>query len=882
MRTIYNLLILGLLLAMLVSGCSSGHSAFKKAEDFEAQGRFEEAMYSYAEAYRNSPDAGEYRSRFFKAREKAAEERYHRGQRLYDQGSYADALIEFRAGQGIDPTQGRFDQLVDTCKRLKDAQQAYQEGLDFEKNSKLRDANRLFARAVELNPDNKDYQYAQARVLGLRKNKLEGYELSLKSAKPITIKFKDAKIKDVFNIVTQLSGINFIFDEGVKDQPVTIYLENATFQQTLDLLTNMFKLGRKVANESTVIIYPKTPDKAKQYEDMTVRTFNLTHIEAKKAINLIRTLLQVRKIYANEESNSIVVRDTGDVVDVVEKIIDANDVPDAEVVLDVEVLEIGDSDSKTVGLLLSPYNVQMGAYNSAGDLLASTLQATSTSSTSTTTTTTTAAAAKLISAFVLKGYTGFVTVPNATYNFAKTIANSEVLSNPKLRVKNREKAKFNVGKRIPITTTNTTNSTVSVNVQYIDVGVKVNAEPTIQPDNEIVIKLTLEVSQDTDKQTVGTDNATTVVTIATRNLETVLSLKDGETSVIGGLIERNKSDSKSKIYLLGDIPLLGDLLSNHTPSNRKSELMLAITPRLVRGVTVPRSNLASFVSGKEDDPALSKSLASFEQEPVFDGEPKPAPRHIPRPQPVPPAVPPVAPAPPPASQALPVAPPATLPRQALPSPVAVPQGQQQALAAPVTAPVAATATQDSTAGRNVGVAPSTPSTSAAAVKTPAATPPVAVPAVPAPLPASAAPVPATPEQRGMLQIGAPPAVAVGQMINLDIRAVSINDLASAPFTLTYDPALVEFYTAGEGSFLRSDGVKTSYSVAVSAAGGSVSLNMARAPGSLGVSGMGSLATMVFRAKQAGSASFGFRNLAFSTPAGKPLTMLPFSAAVEIK
>jgi general secretion pathway protein D len=622
MRYLKHLIIFGLLAPLaLLSGCSAAKTAFSKGEKLESEGKFEEAMYSYADAFMKDPEAGLYRVRFFSAREKAAEQRFKSGSELYAKAEYAGAQEQFQAGLGIDPSQARFKQQAEKAAHLKDAQLAYRDGFEFEKGNKFKDANLAYARAVELDPDKKEYQAALTRIAALRKSRLEGYELNLKSTKPITLKFKDAKLKDVFNILTQLSGINFIFDEGVKDTPVSIYLENASFYQALDLLINMNKLGRKVLNETAVIVYPHTPDKKKQYEDMVLRTFHLNYMDAKKAINLIRTMIQVRKVYVNEDSNSVVVRDTSDVVEVVEKILDANDVADPEVVLDVEVIEISDTQSQNLGLLLSDYSVKLGAFSPNNNLMSSNSLTSTTSAVAagSTATTNPVTIDNLVRAFTMKGYGGFITVPNATYNLGKTLAKGEVLSNPKIRVKNKEKSKFNVGTRVPITTT-TLNGTLSqVNVQYVDVGVKVNAEPNIQLNNDIVIKLSLEVSSILTKEKVGgTDSLTTVVTIGTRNLETVLSLRDGETSVIGGLISNTKSDSKQKIFLLGDLPLLGPLLSNNVTSKDKTELILAITPRLVRGVTVPQNSLMSFSSGREDDPSLVRPLASFEQETAFD------------------------------------------------------------------------------------------------------------------------------------------------------------------------------------------------------------------------------------------------------------------------
>lgn len=855
----------------LLSGCSAGSRAFSKGETFEMEGKFEEAMYSYAEAFRNDPAANEYRLRFLSAREKAADQRFKQGAALAEKGNYIEALPEFQAAHGIDPSQGKFKQQLDVATRLKDAQVAYREGRDFEKANKLKDAYRMYLRAIDLTPQNSEYQEALSRVLGKRTSKLDGKELSLKSSKPITLKFKDAKMKDVFNILTQLSGINFIFDEGVKDTPVSIYLENATFQQAFDLLTNMNKLGEKILNETTVIIYPKTPEKSKQYQDMVLRTFHLNYMDAKKAINLIRTMIQVRKAYVNEESNSIVVRDSADVVDVVEKILDANDMAEAEVVLDVEVIEMSDKNAQNVGLLLSNYNVQLGAFTPGGQPMATSLSSAKDSEGSKT-----ATIENLLRVFTLKGYDGFVTVPNATYNFGKTLAKGEVLSNPKIRVKNKEKSKFNVGTRVPITTT-TLNGTLSqVNVQYVDVGVKVNAEPTIQLNNEISIKLSLEVSSILTKEKIGDANSlTTVVTIGTRNVETVLSLKDGETSIIGGLIQNTSNNDKTKLFLLGDVPLIGPLLSNHNSSKDKTELLLAITPRLVRGVSVPLPGLASFSSGKEDDPSLLRPMSSFDLEAVFDAaKPKAADKKpaAPTAPPAPPAVNPLLPAPPAVNPLQPVV--------ADAAPSVVPAAPIVAPAVPVVAPTPAPATPE--AAKQVPAAVPVPVSAPAPAAAPVPLPvPVATPA-PVPVPAPApAPAPA-PVQRALLQIAAPESVKVGQQFSVDIKVSGVTSLSGAPFVLTYDPIFVEYVSMTEGTFLKNDGKPTTYSSKADPAAGSLTVSLARAAGSGGVSGGGGLATVVFRAKNQGPASFAFRNVSFTAANGSAHAVLPFSTAVEIR
>jgi general secretion pathway protein D len=627
-----NMLVVACVAAAL-TGCTAGRTMFSKAEKLEQEGRLDEAVLRYAEAIAENPGLSEYRLRFLKAAEKASKIHLEKGERLLAEGKLDDALREFQAAVALDASLEKARQLAAQAQKLRDAQMFFAEGEEFEKGRKLREAYRAYQQAVALNPGHREAKAALERLVKSKKTKLDGYELNLKSQKPITLKFKEAKLKDVFTIVTQLSGINFVFDEGIKDQNVTIHLENASFPQALDILTGMHKLGRKVLNESTIILYAKTPEKAKQYEDLVVKTFYLNRLDAKKAVNLVRTMLQVKKIYVNEENNALVIRDTPETIEVASKILEANDVPDAEVLLEVEIIELAKKNTESFGLALSRYSIA-GVLDHNGTLLSDVLSAATDSGTSPTD-------RNNLLPFNFGSPHGYVTVPNATFNFGKTLANGETLSNPKLRVKNHEKAKFTVGTRVPITTTSTTGTTggYSVNVQYVDVGVKLNAEPTIQLSNEISLKLGLEVSSIINRESVGSDKATTVVTIGTRNLDTVLNLKDGETTIIGGLIQDIKNKNKNKVTLLGDIPVIGTLLSSHDDSNDKTELILAITPRIIKSIVVPDDEVINFWSGKDDEPSAEKPYASFIQEPEFivpaSSMPQPAPVAVPTTPPVP-------------------------------------------------------------------------------------------------------------------------------------------------------------------------------------------------------------------------------------------------------
>jgi general secretion pathway protein D len=815
----------------ILAGCAGGLDAFNKAQGLEKQGKLDEAVMKYAEAAAANPDTGEYRMRFLTASVEAARVHFRKGEQYLALKNYDTALGEYQTAYALDPSLERCGQMIDQVMKLKNCLKFVKEGEEFEKNRKPREALGSYNKALGIDPGNVEAKEAVDRLLKSRKTKLDGFELNLKSTKPITLKFKDAKIKEVFNILSQLSGINFVFDEGMKDQNVSIFLENATFQQALEILAGINKLGKKVLNESTIIVYPKTPEKNKQYEELRVETFQLNKLDAKKAVNLIRTMLPAKKIYVNEEMNALVIRDTPDAIEIVRKILEANDIPDAEVVLEVEIVEISKSNADNFGLVLSKYQVSTAALGPGGktflsDTLTQPTTTTTTTTGSTTSGTTNTDVTNLLNIFSWRNFAGYLTVPNAAFNFAKTLSKGQTLANPRIRVKNREKSKFNVGTRVPITTTSSpVGGGVSVNVQYIDVGVKMNAEPTVQLNDDINIKLSLEVSSVINRQTVGDSTSlTTVVTIGTRNLDTVLSLKDGETSIIGGLIQDNKTDSKQTISIIGDIPIIGPLLTGTNKSNDKTELVLAITPHIVRGIAVPDADVASFWSGKEDEPSAANPYASFVQEPeLLPAQP--------------------------AGQAPPAG----------PTPTGIP-GAQTMPASPA-APAAQTPP----------VAPAMPAVPVLPV-TPYA------PAAPL-MPDSKAPtaMPGT-----ILNITVPPTVRLNERVSVGITAANVTNLYSAPFVLVYDPAILDFEGAGEGPFLNNDGKPTSFQATKSQKNGQITVSLSRVGNVGGVNGAGMLASLTFKAKSQGSAKLGFSTVHFTDPGGRPMDVMPFNAVVEVK
>lgn len=858
-----------LLLPALLGACATGRTAFDKGKELERSGRYDEAVLKYSEAVASDPDSGEYRLSFLKSSEEAGKVHLKAGDEAFAAKRLDEAFSEYQRAMVLDPSQDRARQQLEVVKKLRLAQHYFAEGEAFEKENKLREAVRSYQKSLNLDGENKDAADALERLLKTRKSKTDGYELNLKSSKPITLKFKDAKLKDVFKIISQLSGINFVFDEAVKDVAVTIYLENASFYQALDIICGMHKLGRKILNESTIIVYTRTPDKTKQYEELYVQTFFLNKLDAKKAVNLVRTMLQVKKIYVNEEMNTLVIRDTLDVIEVARRILEANDVPDAEVVLEVEVIELSKKNAESFGLALSKYATSLNLMGPSGQFFVDTFAtATTTSGTTDTTTVTQANTSQLLNLFRWGDYRGYVTVPSATFNFGKTLGNAETLSNPKIRVKNREKAKFNVGTRVPITTTSSNGvGNYNVNVQYVDVGVKINAEPTIQLNNEVNIKLGLEVSSILSKEKVGTDQNTQVVTIGTRNMDTVLSLKDGETSVIGGLIQDTKGHNSNKVFLLGDIPVLGPLFSSHDNTGDKTELILAISPHIVRGVTVSDPEVTSFWSGLEDDPSIAKGYSSFEQQAEYA---LPAP-----------ATPPAA-SQPQGQKSAPAASPQPPPTRSQPvqqpqSPSPVPASPPQAAA--VAAPPAALPVQPTPP---VEAAPQ-PAAAPIQSSPPAVIPPPPTASQPPLAPVAAVPSPqAPPEKKVSLRFAAPLLAKQGEQFSAEVLATDANKLVSAPLIIVFDPGKIEAVEVVEGDLFKQHGGGEKFSSKIDNQGGRIEVKLEIDPKSGGITGAGNLVTIKFRGMSPGSAGYGFLSAKLQAAGGKAVETILYNGIVEVQ
>ncbi|BBL35021.1 hypothetical protein Nstercoris_01275 [Nitrosomonas stercoris] len=425
------------------------------------------------------------------------------------------------------------------------------------------------------------------KVLSERIARAETTELSLISefSQPITMEFREAPLKTIFELISRTAGINFVFDRNVQQQATTsIFVRDNAIEDVLKLLLLTNQLAYKVLNSNTLLIYPDTPAKRMDYQELVVRSFHVANTDVKQMVAMIRGLLKARDIYINEKLNLFVMRDTLEMIRLVERLVAINDFPDPEVMLDVVVLEVKRDSTLDLGPDL-PTSVTFSAVPGVGPPAQ-------------------VAADSVVKLSMIKN-TGFeglrsFTIDNqAKIDFGKTLTNADVLANPRIRVKSREKAKIHIGNKEPVfTVTNTANVGSAASATYIDVGLKFEVEPVVKSTNEVVLKALLEVSSNLGEKRSGSgENAATAIVIGTRTAETVLELRDGETQVLAGLIQDDLSRVKSGIAGLVEIPVLGEIFSKQVKKHNKTEIILLITPHIIRNIVQPDHFESEFYSG---------------------------------------------------------------------------------------------------------------------------------------------------------------------------------------------------------------------------------------------------------------------------------------------
>lgn len=592
--TYNNLIARTLLLAAMILTLASCAGHMSRGDEYAAKDDWMKAILEYRQAYGESPDDIEVKSRLKQMEMKAADYYYHRGEITLAKGDLDGAITLFQQGLVAMPENDKLRSAMKEAQMRNEAAALYQEGTNLLAAGKQADAKWRFKKALEVYPDQKE---SLTKLADIEKQELgaASESLALSSSAPITLNFRETDIRDAYEFLTKSFGVNVVFDDGVKNVPVTLYAKDVTFEQGLGLLLATSKTFYRKIGPNTILVALDSKEKRGQYEDQLVRTFVLNTVRAKEMADILKGVLTIKKIVINEQLNTITIRDSEEVIHLAERMIQNNDKKPAEVILEVEILEINRTKAENLGLDFGSYQVSaaippypFGGYQAA--------KANST-----------------------------LTLPSATLHFFKQDVDAKTLANPRIRVLNGKSAKIHIGDRVPLIATTIQDATGQVRntFDYKDIGIGLNAEPTVHLDNSVSVKLSLVVS--TLGQNLGTASQP-AFSIGSRDAETTMLLRDGETAILGGLIQDNERNARIKVPGIGDIPALGALFTSFNNSHDRTDVLLTITPHVVRGWEQPPASELQFYSGTENGYDNRQLFAELKQRAVSDTGVQLAPR----------------------------------------------------------------------------------------------------------------------------------------------------------------------------------------------------------------------------------------------------------------
>ena len=572
-------------LALALSGCAA-QLAYRDGRDLVAQDQVEAGLLKFQDAMAREPGNAQYKAAYLQARDRAVGRYLEQAER--DAGAARSELAEqgLRRALALDPQNERarvglraLDSAARHDKMLAEAAVAVE--------NKLYDPARQKLNAILTERPSHDKARALLREIGDRTAPpLVESGLAQAFRQALTIEFREAPLKQVFELIARRSGLNFVFDKDVKtDTKTSIFLKNSTVESAIYFLLMTNQLEQQVMDANTILIYPNVALKLKEYQEMVVKTFFVANADAKQIANTLKTILKTRDVVVDEKLNLVIVRDSPEAIRLAERLVNLQDVPEPEVMLDVEILEIKRSRLLELGIAW-PSSLSLTPLTAAGGT-----------------------ALTLSDLRQLNQRSIGVSDLTAKINANKTDGDTNILANPRIRVRNKEKAKVLIGDKVPVITTTISPGTggfASESVSYVDVGLTLNAEPTIYLNNEVAIRISLEVSNLVSQMT--TKTGTVAYQIGTRQAATMLQLKDGENQVLAGLINNEDRSSGSKVPGFGDIPLLGRLFGSSKDDTQKTEIVLSITPHLVRNIQRPEAQASEFSAGTE---------SSFRRRPDF-------------------------------------------------------------------------------------------------------------------------------------------------------------------------------------------------------------------------------------------------------------------------
>lgn len=821
---------IAVVLTMCVSGCAAGR-AYRKGQEASRVGDWDAAVTHYTKAVQENPDRAEYKIALERAVQNASREHLSRAHELEDRDQLDAALLEYKRAVELDPS------------------------------------NRLAgAKSVELEKTIRDRIEAsrpKPAIQGLREEARRASTPLLNPTSPLpVVSFgPNASVRDILNFIGSATGINVTYDSQYQDKAYTVRLEDVTLEQALQQITAANQLFYKVLNPKTIIVVPDNAQKHAQYDDLVVKVFFISHADVAEISQIINTIMRIPTmpvqptVLQNKTANTLTVRATAPVMDVIERIIKANDKPRAEVIVDVQILEVNRKRTKDLGLNLSNYALgltfspEVAPPNTSGNL---------------------AAPPTVPPPFNLNTISQgistadfYLTVPTALVKFLETDSRTKVIAKPQLRGAEGTKLTLNLGDQIPVLSTvfgaavpGGLATTPQSSFNYKDVGVNLEMTPRVTYEGEIVLDgFTVESSALGPSISVAGQD---VPSFSSRKVGTKLRLREGESTLLAGLLRDEQRKILTGFPGITKAPILRALFGSTSDEINQSDIVMLLTPHIVRTHELTVEDLSSIYIGTQQNvglggpPPLIAPQASAENQPAAT-PPAPAPATVPPTGGTQPGTVPGVPR----STANPEGgvPPTNFPPPPGTSPVPT-------LVTPLPPPATAPAAQPPAATPPAGVEP-TPGVAPG-------NPPRDVTATPPPVPGAATPAAAAAAQVIVTPPGTEFRVAGGPY-TVPVSINNVSRLSVMTLTVTYNPNVLRVRTAQDGTFMRQGGVATTFTPRIDAATGRVDIAITRTADQSGASGAGLLTALVFDAIGPGGSVIQVSGVA-STPEGAPINL----------
>jgi general secretion pathway protein D len=566
---------------LLAAGCPKGKPDYQQGRRAENLKDYDAAFDFYQKALKSEPENAEYQIKFNQARFEASAFHVKAGQKLRERGDLQGAAGEFQRAVAIDPSSPIAEQELRKIAEM------------------IGERNHAAEVAAEA-------ASADSEQLPLASRPPEIKPLS---RAPISLHMSnDAKI--VFDTIGKLAGLTVVYDPDFPARRIPVDLNNVTLEQALEIVSLESKAFWKPVTENIIYVVPDQPQKRRDYEEQIVRTFYLSNtVQAQDLTEIVtglRQLLDLKRIQQLNAQNAIIIRDSPDKLEIAAKMIRDIDKAKPEVVIQVQVLEARLDKMRNLGILPG----QTASISVVPPGTTTTTNGTNTNGTTGTSTSNTQNILTLQNLTHLTGANYAVTLPSFTANALMNDSTTKIIQNPEVRSVDGQPAKLRIGDRVPVATgsfqagvgvgstagTGFVNPLVNTQFQYIDVGVNVDITPRVHPNHEVSLKVSVEVSSVTGQSNIG---GIQQPIISQRKLDHEIRLKEGEASILGGLVAKTDTKSLNGWPGVGKVPLLRYLFSEDSRNYEDDEILIILTPRIVRMPDWTRANLRALYSGSE-------------------------------------------------------------------------------------------------------------------------------------------------------------------------------------------------------------------------------------------------------------------------------------------